>query len=188
MFKYMRLESYDDTLDNLISGRTTEQDEALFSSSKSSQEDYHLKYMLDFETKGSILNVDKFADPFNYTINIRRDDELKPCKVDLVETFNYLIGLWVDKIDIIKGFYIVTGKLLTGEKTLVIWRNTKEKSNKDLDDFFLKQKYNTFDMEFDLIFVNGDNNLENLRLDENKWKVKLIEEEFSLRMFETEGA
>lgn len=187
MFKYMRLESYDDTLDNLVPVKTGGQQKALDLAHKDAQEEYRLKYMLDFETKGSLLNIDKFSDPFNYTINIRKDDELKPCKVDLVETFNYLIGLWVDKIDTIKGFKVITGKLRTGEKTLVIWRNTKEKSNKDLDDFFLKQKYNTLDMEFDLIYVNGDNNLENLRVDENKWKVKLIEEEFMKKMFETEG-
>lgn len=187
MFKYMRLESYDDMLDNLVPVRTESQQKALDLAHKDAQEEYKLKYMLDFETKGSLLNVDKFSDPFNYTINIRKDDELKPCKVDLVETFNYLIGLWVDKIDTIKGFKVITGKLRTGEKTLVIWRNTNEKSNKDLDDFFLKQKYNTLDMEFDLIYVNGDNNLENLRVDENKWKVKLIEEEFMKKMFESEA-
>ena len=40
--------------------------------------------------------------------------------------------------------------------------------------------------EFDLIYVNGDNLLPNLRRDEDKWKVVLIEEEFTKRMFETE--
>ena len=40
--------------------------------------------------------------------------------------------------------------------------------------------------EFDLIYVNGDNLLPNLRRDEDKWKVVIIEEEFTKRMFETE--
>lgn len=39
--------------------------------------------------------------------------------------------------------------------------------------------------EFDLIYVNGDNLLPNLRRDEDKWEVALIEEEFTKRMFET---
>ena len=34
--------------------------------------------------------------------------------------------------------------------------------------------------------VNGDNTLPNLRRDEDNWKVVLIEEEFTKRMFETE--
>lgn len=79
---------------------------------------------------------------------------------------------------------MIRGRLRTGEKTLVIWRNTKEKSNKELDTFFLRQKYNTQDFEFDKIFVNGDNNLENLKVAEDKWKVSLIEEEFKKRMFD----
>ena len=40
--------------------------------------------------------------------------------------------------------------------------------------------------EFDLIYVNSDNLLPNLRRDEDKWKVALIEEEFTKRMSETE--
>ncbi len=51
-------------------------------------------------------------------------------------------------------------------RILVIWRNLKDKTNKDLDEFFRKQEYNPKDMEFDLIYVNGDNNLENLRRDD----------------------
>ncbi|GEM_PF-3538855 len=35
---------------------------------------------------------------------------------------------------------------------------------------FQKQNYRTPDFEFDLIFVNGDNNLENPKIDEEKWK------------------
>ena len=101
-----------------------------------------------------------------------------------METFNYLIGLYVEQVETIRGFKVVRGKLRTGEKTLVLWRNTRDKSNEDLDDFFKKQKYNTLDFEFDLIFVNGDNNLENLKVAEDKWKVRLIEEEFKKRMFE----
>ena len=93
----------------------------------------------------------------------------------------------MEQTETIRGFKVVRGKLRTGEKTLVIWRNTKEKANKDLDEFFKKQKYNTQDFEFDLVFVNGDNTLENLKVAEDKWKVRLIEEEFNKRMFETVG-
>ncbi|MBK7042721.1 MAG: hypothetical protein IPH50_02890 [Rhodanobacteraceae bacterium] len=40
------------------------------------------------------------------------------------------------------------------------------------------------DTEFDLIYVNGDNTLENLRVDPETWKVRLIEEDFHRLMFE----
>lgn len=188
MFKYLRLESYDDTLDNLVMKRTKEQENSLLQSKKA-KEEYILTYMLDVETKNSdsLLNIDKFTDPFHYSLKIRKDNELKDTTVDLVETFNYLIGLYVEQTETIRGFKVLRGKLRTGEKTLVIWRNTNEKTNEDLDEFYQKQKYNTLDFEFDLIFVNGDNNLENLRVAEDKWKVRLIEEEFKKRMFEVEG-
>ena len=186
MFKYMYLESYDDTLDNLKAIRTKDQETLLEKMSAGAHEDYTLSYMLNVETKASysLLNIDRFIDPFNYTLKIRRDNELKDEKIDLVETFNYLIGLYVEQTETIRGFKVVRGKLRTGEKTLVIWRNTQDKSNEALDEFFQKQKYNTLDFEFDLIFVNGDNNLENLKVGDEKWKVRLIEEEFKKRMWE----
>ena len=185
MFKYMKLESYEDTLDNLIIKRDKKQQKAL-TSSKTAKEEYMLGYWLDIETResDSLLNIDKFEDPFNYTLEIRHDNELKTTKIDLIETFNYLIGLYVEQTEVIRGFKVIRGRLRTGEKTLVIWRNTMEKSNKELDTFFLKQGYNTQDFEFDKIFVNGDNNLENLKVAEDKWKVSLIEEEFKKRMFD----
>ena len=37
--------------------------------------------------------------------------------------------------------------------------------------------------KFDTIYGNGDNNLDNLRLDEDHYKVKLIEQEFKRLMF-----
>lgn len=190
MFKYLRLESYDDTLDNLVMHRTDVQQKTLEKMEEQAREDYILSYLLDVETKASdsLLNIDRFSDPFNYTLKIRKDNELKAQKVDLVETFNYLIALCVEQAEMIRGFKVVRGKLRTGEKTLIIWRNTVEKSSEDLNEFFRKQKYNTLDFEFDLIFVNGDNNLENLKVAEDKWKVRLIEEEFKRRMFEQAGA
>ncbi|MDX9702413.1 MAG: site-specific DNA-methyltransferase [Candidatus Auribacterota bacterium] len=184
-FKYMKLESYDDTLDNLIVQRSAEQELALIEHG-SVREDYLLRYWLDIETgnSDSLLNLDKFDDPFNYTLRIRQDDEMKETKIDLIETFNYLIGLYVEQTETIRGFKVIRGRLRTGEKTLVIWRNVREKSNTDLDEFFLKQKYNTRDLEFYRIYVNGDNNLENLKVEEDKWKVAMIEEEFKKRMFD----
>ena len=68
----------------------------------------------------------------------------------------------------------------------MIWRNTREKSNADLDEFFEKQGYNTRDTEFDVIYVNGDNNLENLRRPDETWKVRLIEDDFKRLMFDVE--
>lgn len=47
-----------------------------------------------------------------------------------------------------------------------------------------KQAFSVRDTEFDLIYVNGDNTLENIRLEDESWKVRLTEEEFKRLMFE----
>ena len=39
-------------------------------------------------------------------------------------------------------------------------------------------------ISYDVIYVNGSNNVPNLRKDSDTWKVRLIEEEFRARMWE----
>lgn len=185
--KYVRLESYEDCLNNLDLKRAGAQDD-LLKRNEALREDYTLRYMLDVESRASLLNADAFADPFSYTLKVAAGSvgETRPVTIDLVETFNYLIGLKVRTIDCIRNVTVVTGENLAGEKTLVLWRRTAETGSDALNAWFVKQGYNTQDMEFDVIYVNGDNNLENLRRDEQTWKVRLIEEEFLRRMFETD--
>jgi len=207
MFKYLRLESYEDALANIRLKRTPEQ-QSLLDSSEFFRESYLLQYMLDMEAKGSpsFLDLDQFDDPFVYQLLIGTGSvgETKPVNVDLIETFNWLLGLKVRHMDVIEGFRIVEGVNPKGEKALVIWRKirdlaetdadkiqeARQKANEDLEAFFRKQQYNTMDMEFDVIYVNGDNNLMNLPMApegegfEPRYKVRLIEEEFKRLMFD----
>ncbi|MDV7341580.1 DNA methyltransferase [Terasakiella sp. A23] len=183
--KYIRLESYEDATNNLNLSRTEQQNE-LLNKHKNFREDYMLHYMLDVESRGSLLDLDRFVDPFNVTMKVTRDDETRNVRVDMVETFNYLLGLRVKTMRRSKGIYEVTGTMPDGDNTLIIWRNTNECDNDALDEWFQKQQYNTRDMEFDLIFVNGDNNLENLRRADETWKVRLTEETFLTLMFDVE--
>ena len=192
-FKYMRLESYEDTLANLELKRTDSQ-KTLLDLSDSFRESYMLKYMIDTESSSSqsLLNIDAFEDPFNYRLLVGTGSvgETRAVNVDLVETFNWLLGLRVRHMDHLRGFRVIEGMSPEDEKVLIIWRNIKEKSNQDLDDFFKKQQYNTMDMEFDVIYVNGDNNLMNLPMAgtdgeiEPRYKVRLTEEEFKRLMFD----
>ncbi|KAB7889541.1 DNA methyltransferase [Poseidonibacter ostreae] len=178
MFKYFKLESYEDTLNNLA---FKEADQNLFS--EDVKEDYLLNYMLDYETNESLLNIDDFKKPFDYKLNIASSSvgETIETNVDLVETFNYLIGLKVKTRTKIKGFVVIEGENLKKEKVLIIWR--EDNDNNKLNDFFSKMDFSVYDREFDTIYVNGDNNLANLKKDEDHFKVKLIEEEFKNRMF-----
>ena len=181
-FKYIRLEQYEDTLNNLeIKKQQTDWRDDEF------HESYMLSYMLDTETRDSLLNLKMFVNPFNVSLKTTKDNELVPTKVDLVETFNFLIGLNVETEDWFENdnICVVQGKThRSGLKTLVIWRNCEEIDNEKLCRFFERMDFRTRDTEFDLIYVNGDNTLPNLRRDEENWKVVLTEEEFAKRMFE----
>lgn len=187
IIKYMTLEQYEDTLDNLGLSRSETQ-AALLKSNPQLNEQYMLGYMLDVESRGSqsLLNIDAFVDPFAYNMRITRNDDTQVVNVDLVETFNYLIGLTVRTIgrdD--SGIVTVTGKNSLGENCLIIWRNVNEIDNTKLDTWFGKC-YPSKDFDFDAIYVNGDNNLENMKRADDQWKVRLIEAEFKRLMFDVQ--
>jgi adenine-specific DNA-methyltransferase len=116
-FKYMVLESYEDTLNNLTLHQTASQQGALALSDKV-KEEYLLQYMLDVESQDHLFNLAAFKNPFTYQLNVTENNELVPTTVDLVETFNYLIGLKVKKVERIKEFKLVTGENL---KVLKSW-------------------------------------------------------------------
>src|SRR5690606_5120664 len=106
IMKVVRLESYEDTLNNLELKRTTEQQLLLdlppAQGPDKLREQYLLHYMLDVEIRGSqsLLNVEAFTDPTAYRLKVKRpgSDEMREVNVDLLETFNCLIGLTVQHI------------------------------------------------------------------------------------------
>ena len=102
-FKYQRLESYEDTLNNLQFDENETRSNAI-QSNPSLKEDYVLHYLLDVETQGSksLLNIYAFNDPTSYTLKTKKpgSDEYVVKNVDLIETFNYLIGLRIKHIAI----------------------------------------------------------------------------------------
>ena len=210
IMKYIRLESYEDALSN-VELDTAQGDilSGLFG------DEYLVHYMLNQEANGSLLNIDAFRDPFSYRMKITENNEAKLRPVDLVETFNYLIGLTVSRHSTVDwfraapddhgeyegavriqrddggdfAFQQIEGALPDGRKALVIWRNVTDdvrRSNAALDAYFRHYRINPGDREYDVIYVNGDNNLENIRRDDEQWKVILTETEFKARMFEEE--
>lgn len=257
--KYIRLESYEDTLNNLRIDHNPRSKKAV-AANPALKEDYMLRYLLDVETRGSqsLLNIDAFADPCRYTLEVKKPgtDECATRAVDLIETFNYLIGLRVVHYAAPQAFtasfkrikdpevpqdqktkLVLDGKLqqikenheftridtnknscsfvsISGpkvwwfrkvegwvpkdaanpnngyqEKVLVVWRKLTddiEQDNLMLDEWFQKNRISPRDFEFDTIYVNGSNNLPNLKLDDENWKVRLIEEEFMKRMWEVQ--
>ncbi|MCS7466459.1 DNA methyltransferase [Stieleria sp. ICT_E10.1] len=91
-FKYFALESYEDALNNLPSP-----DGKLFEAMDEATRDSLITYSLDLELGPHLLNMDAFKDPWGYQIyaQLAGEDEVSLHNVDMVETFNYLIGLKV---------------------------------------------------------------------------------------------
>lgn len=207
IIKYMKVESYEDALSNISLNKPDSIVSSLFG------DEYLINYMLDIESKGSLLNTGTFKSPFEYQMKITEKNESKLHKVDVVETFNYLVGLTVVRQGATKYYSIakakspeyegavelandsngkfafrqIEGVLPDGRRALIIWRNVGDdvlENNAALDAYFTKYRINPQDREFDVIYVNGDNNLENLKTDSEIWKVQLIETEFNNRMFE----
>ncbi len=237
-FKHIRLESYEDTLNNLEFDDNPDRSKAI-EGNPSLKEDYMLHYLLNVETRGSqsLLNIDAFTDPTAYTLKIKKpgSDEQVEKQIDLIETFNYLIGLRLENMAAPQTFtasftrkedpelpedqntkLVVDGKIQLDddgkwwfrkvegwvpadrmnpnngikELVLIVWRKltgNMEEDNLMLDEWFEKYRISTRDFEYDTIYVNGSNNLPNLRKDDENWKVRLIEEEFHKRMWDVEG-
>lgn len=153
LLKYIRLESYEDTLNSIDFDETTTQ-RAL------ELDEYLLRYMLRWETKHSdtLLNVEKLANPFDY--KLRAGNRLQEVVADIPETFNYLLGLNVctrkSLYDGDRRYLVYRGKTPDGRNTVVIWRNTDgwKKSDLEKDKKFIAKHKLTDDAN--QVFVNGD--------------------------------
>lgn len=180
--KYQVLESYEDTLNNLFLQSKTELD-----FSGKAKEEYLLQYMLEMESREHLFNLEMFRKPFDYQLKVTENNELKSTKVDLVETFNYLIGLYVNKVQRVKDIKVVEGVTRTGVKTLVIWRDLETTTHDEVEKLLRRFYDSQRTKEFQQIYINGDHHLENLRSEGDSFKIKLIEETFFKKMFnETE--
>ena len=196
-FKVLKLESYEDTLNNLQLRRAAKQGETLSLLNQQAQDDYLLNYMLDVESRDSLLSVQDFNTPFDYTLNVAVDSAgaFAPCKIDLVETFNYLIGLRVRHIDAQpeRGYVTVTGSLPSGESCLVLWRDCEMLDYEGVSRLCDRLAINPSDNEFDIVYINGDHNIPTVLTQTAEeggatrlLKLRQIEPEFLQRMFSVE--
>ena len=161
--KYLRLESYEDALNNIT---LDESDGPLQSYMEEEIEDYVLGYMLDFESQESpsLLPEGTFDEPFSHELKIEQNGTSRePTTVDLVETFHYLIGAdvrqyWQETHQDRK--YVVTECEVDTEsgveKVLTAWRPTEGIDYDDEKEWFDEE----FDSEsYDRVYVNGESQI-----------------------------
>ncbi|QSX14729.1 site-specific DNA-methyltransferase [Glaesserella parasuis] len=188
--KVLKLESYEDTLNNLELRRSDLFDHL----PENVQQDYLLNYMLNIDSRGSLLNISHFEKPFDYGLNISTTSAgaYEWQKVDLVETFNYLIGAKVINVDdkrAEQGFVAIECRLpnqSADEKTLIFWRDCERIDYDGLQAQFDRLGINPADSEYSQVYVNGDHTLETVWDGEQSGSLKIvsIEDAFLSLMFE----
>jgi adenine-specific DNA-methyltransferase len=161
MFKYLTLESYEDTLNNIEFSARDSVQKSLFD-----LDGYFLRYMLDVESRESPcrMNHSTLDRPFDYTLarKTASQDNIARMPVDLVETFNYLLGIHVTTLRT-KYNGGIKYRVVTGEKAsengmetyLIIWRTTAGWGAAELasDRTFVTEKIMA-GREFDHIHMN----------------------------------
>lgn len=189
--KVVKIESYEDALNNLELKRSQAQSDLFDDLTPDQQDDYLMHYMLDIESKNSLLSVKDFVNPFDYQLKIATDSAgaYSVQNIDLIDTFNYLIGLNVESIDyqLAKGYVQVVGHLRTGEFVTVFWRDCDQLNREGLNQTLDKLSINPNDKEYHYIYVNGDHHI-NSKMTTNaegnrEIKVRSIEQVFLDRMF-----
>jgi len=206
-FKYLRLETYEDALNNLDLGEDRAPD--LLGLGDQVREDFLFSYLLDVETRGHLLNLNRFRDPWGCQLKIHdpHTGRSEARVVDLVETFHYLLGVTVREIrvqgtkDKPDAFLTIEGENPDGKAILIIWRRLEANpvveednridwpvtDNEDLKAFAATNRgtargLNPADTEFHAIYINGDHTL----ADPNS-KIHCTEEVFYERMFANTG-
>jgi adenine-specific DNA-methyltransferase len=177
IFKYQTLESYEDALNNIQLQRP-EQGELL------EFDDYVLKYMLQYESRDSacLLNVEKLTKPFDYELELYGGGEKRKQKVDLIETFNYLLGVSVNQIKTynVKAanreikYRAIFGSV-EGKSVIVIWRDTEgwdEETLKKDKEFIEKTVLDGTTPDF--LYINGDSFVPNALPIEKTFKERMF--------------
>lgn len=159
ILKYHYVEQYEDSLNNIsFIGLDRTIEETLYNFP-----DYFVKYMLEYETSNSgTLSISEFKNPFNYNLNIGIGSKHE--KIDLVETFNYILGINVVSNTTLldpqtgNSYKVILGNGTNGETIRIIWRNTESIDLTKDRDFINKNILNG--QKSDRLFLNGESLIE----------------------------
>ena len=185
LVKYIRLESYEDTLDSLQIAAPSE----LLAQAEHQKfaDDYLLRYCLDDgvtrDDRNATLVVKDFEKPGAHTLTVVREGVRGNAPADLAETFNFLLGLQVARRQVLDGILAISGKTADGDNALILWRDTKKTDAEKLNQWFAKHRKNLVDAP-DKIYVNGDHMLNALQQEGDNWDAEMIEPVFQALMFE----
>lgn len=176
LVKLLRLESYEDSLDalELPQERTARMQGqlALFGTT------YLIKYMLPAETDESpvLVNTERFEDPFAYRLDIHTPAGVQETPVDLIETFNLLMGLHVRGVRTLDDngrHYVLVDALEEGRPVLVVWRDAIGSLDPGHEREWLGAHVDLG--QYTTIYTNADSALPNGRSLDSLFKQRMVE-------------
>ncbi|MHA1874868.1 MAG: DNA methyltransferase [Promethearchaeota archaeon] len=168
-FKYHVLEQYEDSLNNIQFKEKND-----YQTTLDKFDDYFINYMLNYESKdiSTGFTPSQILNPFNFKLHITENNKIKTESIDLIETFNYLIGLEVEKIRLFNNLtrYIVIFGSHNNLESVIIWRNIEnldlKKDKEFIENVILK------DLKPDRIYINGNSFIKNaILIDEEMHKL-----------------
>lgn len=133
LVKILRLESYEDALHNLCADDTVRREEPRANAFRATvgADVYRIRYMagLSMDASASMLQLEGVDHPFGYTIETLGEDGPRVEPVDLIETFNLVYGLrverrerWTNPADG-RLYRTVQGRGHDDRRVLVLWRD-----------------------------------------------------------------
>jgi adenine-specific DNA-methyltransferase len=184
LVKVLRLEGYEDALHNLTTEETLKREELRANAYRDrlGGDTYRLQYLarLPLETSASMLNLAALEHPFRYTLDVLTEDGPRVETVDLVETFNFLYGLHVERLEAWvnenekRTYRAVKGRNRDGRRTLVLWRDVENLDPAE-ERRFLEARLKG-EGPFDEVFINCDTATPGVRSLDGLFK-RLLEEE-----------
>lgn len=179
--KYQRLEQYEESLENIAFTAPAEATQLALGF-----KDYIPKYFLEFETRDSqtLVNTAAMLNPWAYELKVwdgfTYDNRQA---VDLVETFNYLIGLHVHKslVKLVNSpggtprrYQFVYGQTNAGKQILIVWRDVTgwQESDYVADKAVLTEELSAF--AYDVLYLNHQALWESYQTIEDVFKTNMI--------------
>ena len=177
VIKYHYLEQYEDSLHNIeFPNRDKGRKLTEFLGGSKASSEYLMKYSLQYETDGSLslLSLNRLENPFDYKLNvISNGNREEAVNLDPVETFNYLIGLSVNRYRFVNASgrkYVFALGQSGDRRVAVVWRPTKEidlQKDREIINEVIR------DYSPDETYINGDASVEGYKPIEPEFKVLL---------------
>ena len=175
-------------MDSLEAVPVPDEQETLLAGNPELAQDFWLRYALGVEMPGSAcLLGEEFRDPFAHALSVVRGGVRQEVRVDMPETFNWLVGLRVEARRRIDRVLAITGTDADGKRCLILWRNLRDMSHTAVDTWF-GDNHGRFSEALDLIYVNGDHTLNAMRRSGNTSTAEAIETVFRELMFRFDAA